>query len=363
MNTLLSQHRPAGSRWITAVALTFVLLLPGLSSAHEPDYTANPNREDCTFTTTGSNPYLPLWPGYTLLLEGENEDDEGELVEISSVNSVLAETEMVDGVLTRVLEERESEDGDLVEVSRNFLAVCRETGDVWYFGEDVDDIEDGEIVGHAGTWRAGVDGAQPGILMPGSPMIGARFFEEIAPGIAEDQSEILSMDQTVIVPAGTFENVLTTLGTSALNPEEGDEKAHAHGVGQIKDQALELVEIILPPCLPDATTHCLNDGRFKVTVEWETADTTEGVGNAVLPSAESGEFWFFNPGNTELLVKVLDGCNTSFNSFWVFAAGLTNIEVTLTVTDTQSGQTKEYDNPQRTDFAPILDTSAFATCP
>jgi hypothetical protein len=271
---------------------------------------------------------------------------------------------MVDGVRTRVYEERESEDGELVEVSRNFLAECRETGDVWYFGEDVDDYEDGEIVGHEGVWRAGVDGALPGLIMPGTPVLGARFQQELAPGVAEDRGEVTGIGDQVTVEAGTFENVLSIVDTDALDPSEGDLKLYAHGVGIIADEDLELSEITLPPCLPDQTTHCLSNGRFRVTAAWADANGNEGDGNAILPSADSGEFWFFDAGNTELLIKVLDLCaNPQFNNFWVFAAGLTDVEVTVTVTDTASGQVEVYGNELGEAFAPVLDTAAFATCP
>jgi hypothetical protein len=344
-------------------ALALALILPGAAAAHDPDYTTDLGRDRCTFATTGSNPYFPLWPGYALVLEGEEEDDESELVEISSTITVLPETEMVDGVLTRVFEERELEDDELVEVSRNFAAICRETGDVWYFGEDVDIYEDGEIVSHDGAWRAGQNGAEPGILMPGNPLIGARYFEEVAPGVALDRGEIVGMGEEVTVPAGTFTDTLETLGTTPLAPEEIDEKVYARGVGVIVDQVIELVEIVPPPCQPDATTHCLQNGRFQVRAEWADFEGDEGDGTAILPSGESGEFWFFTPGNTELLVKVLDACDDpAFNSFWVFAAGLTNVEVTLTVTDTATGEVREYENDLGAPFEPVLDTNAFFTC-
>lgn len=344
------------------VAATLALVLwagPGIAQ----DYTDDFGRDSCTFTTVGSNPFYPLWPGYVLVLEGEELDDEDELVEIQSINTVTGDTELVDGVMTRVFEERESEDGELVEVSRNFLAICRETGDVWYFGEDVDDYEDGVIVGHEGEWRAGIDGAEPGILMPGTPILGARFMEEIAPGVALDRAEIVGMGDEITVPFGTYDDTIETIGTSALIPEAGDEKYYARGVGNIKDEELELVDVVLPDCLPDATTHCLADGRFRVTAEWADFDGNEGDGNAILASADSGEFWFFGPNNTELVVKVLDACADPFNRFWVFAAGLTNVEVELTVTDTQANVTKVYDNDLGVAFEPILDTDAFATCP
>jgi hypothetical protein len=338
-------------------------LLAGTAAAHDPDFTSDFDRERCTFTTVASNPYFLLWPGYALHLVGLEEDDEEELVELSVWITVLDDTEMVDGVRTRVVEEREEEDGELVEVSRNFFASCRETGDVWYFGEDVDDYEDGEIVSHEGGWRAGVGGAEPGIVMPGTPLIGARHFQEMAPGVAEDLGEVASLDDSLTVPFGTFENLLMVEEGSALDPDDESEKWYAHGLGLIKDEEAELVEIVLPSCVPDATTLCLSDGRFRVEVEWNDGDTS-GPGMTVLPSDDSGEFWFFNPNNTELLVKVIDACDVpELETFWVFAAGLTDVEVELTVTDTAAMETRIYGNPAGTPFTPVVDTAAFATCP
>ncbi len=103
--------------------------------------------------------------------------------------------------------------------------------------------------------------------------------------------------------------------------------------------------------------------RFQVTAQWAT-DSASGDGRAVMLTDESGYFWFFNPENIEVTVKVLDACNLDpFNNFWFFAAGMTDVEVTLTVVDTQSGLSKTYDNPLGTPFQPILDTQAFDTCP
>lgn len=361
-----ASRRPLHRAVPILLALLLLVLAAALpAAAHEPPFSVEPGRERCTFVTSGSNTYHPLWPGYSLLLEGEEEDDEEELVEISVEVEVLTDTEMVDGVRTRVLEERESEDGELVEVSRNFVAICRETGDLWYFGEDVDDYEDGEIVGHEGAWRAGVNGAMPGILMPGNPINGARYHQELAPGVAEDRGEIVGIEDSFEVPAGTFEDVLHVVDTDPLDEEsEGDSKRYAPGVGLIQDEVLELVEIVPPPCLPDATTLCLQDGRFRVRAEWVDHQLDEGPAMANPISDDSGEFWFFNASNVELLVKVLDACALpDFQTYWVFAAGLTNVEVTLTVTDTLADQTREYENPLGNPYDPVLDTSAFQTCP
>lgn len=357
----MKKHETARYLGITLVILGLLFLAPVLA-AEDDDFTSDFDRESCNFTTTGSNPYFPLWPGYALHFEGQEEDDEGELVDIAATLTVLPDTELVDGVLTRVIEERESEDGELVEVSRNFAAVCRQTGAVWYFGEDVDDFEDGEIVGHEGAWRAGVDGAEPGILILGEQILGARYFQEVAPGVALDFVQVSSLDEELDLPAGSFDGLLYIEEGSALEPDAFSEKWYAHGIGLVKDDELDLVEITPPPCQPGETTHCLADGRFRVEVDWRRPNGSSGEGKAILASGLSGEFWFFDPDNTELLVKVLDACDSQFDSFWVFAAGLTNVEVTLTVTDTRSGIEREYENLQGTDFAPILDTRAFQTC-
>src|SRR3546814_912967 len=110
------------------------------------------NLEDCELSSSGSNDYFFLMPGYKLTLEGE-EDEES----IQLVMTVLNETKMVDGIETRVVEERESEDGELIEISRNYFAMCTETKDIFYFGEEVDIYEGGEVVGHEGEWLAGQD--------------------------------------------------------------------------------------------------------------------------------------------------------------------------------------------------------------
>ncbi|HEY2294729.1 MAG TPA: serine protease [Thermoanaerobaculia bacterium] len=115
------------------------------------------------------------------------------------------------------------------------------------------------------------------------------------------------------------------------------------------------------PCVPGDTTLCLGaGGRFKVEATFDTG-SQQGQAQAVKLTDETGYLWFFSASNVELVVKVLDAC--SYNQrFWVFAGGLTNVQVTLTVTDTVKGTVKTYNNPQGTAFQPIQDTGAFATC-
>jgi predicted esterase len=117
----------------------------------------------------------------------------------------------------------------------------------------------------------------------------------------------------------------------------------------------------VPGCVPEPAALCLGGGRFRVDAAWETA-AGAGAAGAAQTTAEAGTFWFFTPSNLELDVKVLDGCGVN-GKWWVFAAGLTNVGVALTVTDTQTGEQRRYVSDRGTAFQPIQDTSAFAGCP
>jgi serine/threonine protein kinase, bacterial len=115
-------------------------------------------------------------------------------------------------------------------------------------------------------------------------------------------------------------------------------------------------------CVSDLTTLCLSGGRFRVTTQWATATGQSGLGQAVaLAGGDTGYFTFFDPGNVEVAVKVLNGCGSN-GSFWIFAGGLTDVSVVMTVTDSQTGTAKSYTNPQGTRFRPIQDATTFATC-
>ncbi len=116
----------------------------------------------------------------------------------------------MDGVETRVVEERGIEGGQVVEVARNYFAMCTETNSVFYFGEDVDMYAGGVLVSHNGTWLAGVGGARPGLVMPGVVTLGSRYFHEIAPDVAMDRAEVISLAEQVSTPAGNYAGVLMT---------------------------------------------------------------------------------------------------------------------------------------------------------
>ncbi len=142
--------------------------------------------------------------------------------------------------------------------------------------------------------------------------------------------------------------------------------AHLDGRGaQLTADDRAAVAFLYAPqqtCAGTATSLCLQQGRFRVEADWRRANGTTGSGTAVALTPDTGYFWFFNSQNVELVVKVLDGC-TNNGHFWVFAGGLTNVEVDLTVTDTLTEVIYRATNPQGTPFQPIQDTSAFVTCP
>jgi hypothetical protein len=161
--------------------------------------------------------------------------------------TVTQNTKLVDGVTTRVVEERESEDNQLVEVSRNYFAVCTQTNSVFYFGEQTDLYENGQITGHEGSWESGVNGAKFGLVMPGIVLIGARYAQEIAPGVAMDQAEVTSTDETVQTPLKTFQHAIQTAETSPLEKKSLEYKWYAAGTGLIQDDFVKLVSSAVLP--------------------------------------------------------------------------------------------------------------------
>jgi hypothetical protein len=196
------------------------------------DWTQSFDVEPNELVATGRNPFFSLEPGDRLVLAHGSEQ---------LVISVLPETRVVDGVETRVIEERETNSGALVEVSRNYYAMSRRTNSVFYFGEDVDMYKGGKVVGHEGSWLAGVGGARFGLMMPGLPLLRARYYQEIAPRLAMDRAEIISMTERLNTPAGTFTNALKTEETTPLEPGQREYKLFARGVGLIQDGNLTLV--------------------------------------------------------------------------------------------------------------------------
>lgn len=226
-----------------AVLISLFVFVPAAFAEDEPEFTSE-FRSDCKFTSEGGNPYFLLKPG-RLVLEGE---DDGEVFRVQI--TVLNETAgiFVPGlgvVRTRVVEERETVDDELIEVSRNYFAMCKQTGDVWYFGEDVDIFHEDGSVTHDGAWIAGrPDGkglAEPGIIMPGSFLLGSRYYQELADGIALDRAEHVEMGLEFRSRAGRFRDCVRVIETTPLEPGEESEKTYCPGVGLVADDEAELV--------------------------------------------------------------------------------------------------------------------------
>ena len=121
-------------------------------------------------------------------------------------------------------------------------------------------------------------------------------------------------------------------------------------------------QIAVSTCTPDTHTLCLNDGRFSVTANFQQTPEGPSVPATAIPlTNDTGYFWFFEPTNVEMVVKVLTGCPVN-DEYWVFAGGLTNVGVDWRVTNTVTGASKNYSNAAGTPFQPVQDSSAFA-CP
>ena len=191
------------------------------------------NVDKKTLGVKGSNPYFNLTPGYTLEYQHGNAAD---------TLTVLNETKTIDGVETRVVEHREMKNGKLIEVTRDYYAIDPATNDVYYFGEAVDVVENGKVVDHKGTWLSGEKGAKFGLMMPGSPKAGQKFYQEIAPGVGMDRIEIVSIDEKIATPAGKFAKSIHVLETSPLEKSLRDHKWYVSGVGQVKDGDMVLVK-------------------------------------------------------------------------------------------------------------------------
>lgn len=178
------------------------------------------------FTTQSTNPYFPMPVGRRWRYEGE---EDGEAIEL--VITVLDLTRQIGVVTTRVIEERERVDGELLEVSWNYYAQAS-NGTICYFGEDVDIFEE-DGISHEGAWCGDAPGSAPGIFMPADPRPGTRFQIEVAPGVAEDQGKIVGIGPWE-VPAGRFTR---TIRVREFNPLDGDKgyKVFAAGTGLIQD--------------------------------------------------------------------------------------------------------------------------------
>ncbi len=141
-------------------------------------------------------------------------------------------------------------------------------------------------------------------------------------------------------------------------------RVRAHGGGTDSPYSNETTITTFPDpgtlCRLPAT--CFNQSRYNIAATWKTSDGRSGAGTVVRLSDDSGYFWFFDPSNVEVVFKVINACSLN-HAYWFYAGGLTSVQVTITVTDTKTGSTKTYSNPQGKAFQPVQDVTAFSTCP
>jgi hypothetical protein len=178
--------------------------------------------EKADLIATGRNPYFILEPGYVLVLKNGDEQ---------LTITVKEETKKVDGVECRVVEEKETKGEKVVELSNNYFVISKRTNSVYYFGEDV-----------GGAWLSGEKGAKFGLMMPGLPLVGAKYYQEFAPKVAMDRAEIVSVNETVKTPAGEFKNCLKVMDSTPLEPGKKEYKYYAPGIGLVQEGSLLLVK-------------------------------------------------------------------------------------------------------------------------
>jgi hypothetical protein len=234
-------------------AAMLLMLLTGIAAqAADAPFTDTFPLKSCRFSPSG-NAYFPLKPGRQLYYNNSKCVASGECDELEELwittefdtrRITIGSGKSRQQVIARVMEERETEDGELKEISRNYLSVCAPSRDLYYFGEDVDIYEDGEIVSHDGAWLAGRNGALPGIIMPDSAfLLGTRYFQEQAAGVALDRAEHVEGGLQLTLPAGTFKGCIKTVETSPLEPGAESIKYYCPGVGMVIDNDLELAAI------------------------------------------------------------------------------------------------------------------------
>jgi hypothetical protein len=223
-------------RFVVAIGMCALLALGaacGDDGAKAPEDAAI---DPADFQSAVDNEFFPLEPGATFVYEGEEVDpDTGKTIELRVESTVLEAKDVVAGVEVTVVEVRDIEDGELVELTRDYYAQHSD-GTVYYLGEDVDDYEDGEVVGHSGQWLAGEGDNLPGVFMPASPAGGDEFEQERAPGLAEDRSKVIDIDQPVTTAAGEFSGCIKTEDYDPIGGAT-EFKYYCPGVGLVREES------------------------------------------------------------------------------------------------------------------------------
>ena len=180
------------------------------------------------FTTEIDHPYWPMKPGSRWIFRETDAAGAKRKVVVTVTN----DTKTIIGLDARVVHDQVTEDGQVTEDTYDWYAQDSE-GSLWYLGEDTKEFENGKLKTTEGSWEAGVDGAEPGVILPAHPEPGMRYREEYYAGQAEDGAEILSVNAHAKAPYGTFDNVLQTRNFTPLEPNLVEEKFYAQGVGPV----------------------------------------------------------------------------------------------------------------------------------
>jgi hypothetical protein len=189
--------------------------------------TANPPFDSAAFVADIDNPYMPLLPGTAFHYRSETPDG----VETNDV-LVTRDSKQILGVAVTVVHDQVFLDGELAEDTFDWFAQDTE-GNVWYFGEDSKEIEDGQVVSTEGSWEAGVGDNEPGIIMLAHPKVGLAYHQELAPDVAEDMARVLSLKASPSVPYGSFDNCLGTMEYSLIEHGNREHKSYCPGVGLV----------------------------------------------------------------------------------------------------------------------------------
>ena len=231
---------------LLAVAGAAVVMTSGVTSAGgRGPAQSRRHISPANFVSEVDNEFFPLKPGTTFFYEGEKDG-----VPTTNETYVTHDTEQILGVTTTVVHDRAFENGVLAEDTFDWYAQDK-AGNVWYFGEDTKELDpDGNVISTEGSWEAGVDGAQPGIIMEANPRVGDRYQQEFAPDVAEDMARVLSLHKSACVPYGCFDDLLLTKEWTPLERGVVERKYYAEDVGFILgvmvtggDERTELVRV------------------------------------------------------------------------------------------------------------------------
>jgi len=223
----------------TTPALFLILAALGVAACGDNDDGAANSKTDsefdpaqpdpADFTTEIDNPWWPMTPGSRWVYRETDTEGANQKVVVTVTNKTKS---IANGVEARVVHDVVSEDGEFVEVTDDWYAQDQD-GNIWYLGEDTAEYENGKPVSTSGSFEAGVDGAEPGIIIPATPAPGMTYRQEYYEGEAEDRGAIVALDTQAEVPAGHYEPTLMTRDENPLEPKVLEFKFFARGVGPV----------------------------------------------------------------------------------------------------------------------------------